>query len=104
LLSTNFGKIISEDDFWKVQGLIHLANNEDPEAKTEKLHKESKFHLAMEYKWNLFYSRGLNLTLDECMIPFSGRLSFFFTVHKRKTNQVGDQSLPSFFFKNWLLL
>ena len=76
LCNTKFGTFISEDDFWKVQGSFHLSNNDNPASRTDLLHKISKFHSEMEERWNKYYSKGIDLTLDEGMIPFKGRLSF----------------------------
>lgn len=55
--------------------LFHLANNEQA-TENDKLHKISRFHDIMQERWNQFYRLSPNLTLDEGMIPFSGRLSF----------------------------
>lgn len=72
LCNTKFGTFISEDDFWKVQGSFHLSNNDNPASRTDLLHKISKFHSEMEERWNKYYSKGIDLTLDEGMIPFKG--------------------------------
>jgi len=76
---------MSEADFWNIAGILHLADNEQPGAITEKLHKVLAFQQMMELKWVQNYKYPQNLALDEAIIPYSGRLSFLQFIHNKPT-------------------
>ena len=55
LFATNYSSILSRDEFWKVSGAFHLADNTSPQATQDKLHKTSNFQDIMQHKWNFFF-------------------------------------------------
>ena len=76
---------MSKEEFWKVSGLLLLADNHSPEAKTNKLHKIQSFHTMLESSWRRYYAVGRDLTIDEAIISYSGRLSFLQFVKGKPT-------------------
>lgn len=72
----NFGKVISRNRFRQTQQSIHFCNSEEiPEIAT----RTFKVGLKLNYFLDRFakvYKPKENLSLDEVIIPYRGRLKF----------------------------
>ena len=83
LLRTNFPKYMSRDRFFQILSLFHLGNNINPKAATDKLYKIREVYDYLVTKWQEYYEAGPYLSIDEGMIPYTGRLEFLQYIKKK---------------------
>jgi len=88
LLKTNFSKYMGRERFLAILSFIHLSNNANPLAQTDKLYKIRYFYEYVQRKWSFYYQPGKELNIDEGMVPFTGRLGFLQYI-KRKPHKWG---------------
>ncbi|MEG7522740.1 MAG: transposase, partial [Chromatiales bacterium] len=76
LFATNFGAIMSRDNFNLIWRYIHLQDNNVPAPANEKLWKLRWFIDHLNTRFQSVYTPYENVTIDESMIKFKGRLGF----------------------------
>jgi hypothetical protein len=77
--STNFlmrsiiSELISRERFYLIWSYFHLEDNSKINAKIDKV---TNFIEYLEVRWNLIFTPGSSLVLDETMMPFQGKSQF----------------------------
>ena len=75
LLETKFNEVMPRDRFDLIWRYLHLQNNED-NLGGDRLYKVRWFIDYLRNKFETVYTPGENVTLDESMIKYKGRLAF----------------------------
>lgn len=88
LLKTNYCKYMSRERFLAILSFIHLSDNQNPRAQTDKLYKVRYFYEYVQRQWAYYYQPGKEINIDEGMVPFTGRLGFLQYI-KRKPHKWG---------------
>ena len=76
MFRTSFNSIMSRDRFNLIWRYLHLHNNEDRPTQPDKLLKLRWFIDQMNKNFSTAYTPYGDVTVDESMIKFKGRLSF----------------------------
>ena len=64
------------DHFFLLLKYIHFADNNDTDAKTNKLYKIGKIVNVFNTNSQRLLDPGTEIVIDETMVPWQGRLSF----------------------------
>lgn len=75
LYQNPISKFMSRNRFELLLSFIHFANNEEAPP-GNRLHKIDNLLLLLNQKFSEMYEPGENITIDESMIPYRGRLKF----------------------------
>ena len=67
-------KLMSRDRFYAIKRYLHFCDEEIPRARRQKLSKVKSLLLHMQKSFRDCYVPKQNLSLDECMVPYKGRL------------------------------
>ncbi|XP_062620039.1 piggyBac transposable element-derived protein 4-like [Saccostrea cucullata] len=76
MFTTQFGKVMPRDRFTQIWRYLHLQNNEEQPQQPDKLWKIRWFIEFLNTKLKELYVPHENVTIDESMIKFKGRLAF----------------------------
>ena len=76
-----FSKVITRNRFYEIARFSHFNNNEDPnydanDPDRDRLHKVRPVVDLLNERCKNVYSPGKNLSVDESLILFKGRLKF----------------------------
>ena len=75
-----FGETISRDRFYLILSFFHLCNNENYIPRGQEghnpLYKLGRLYNSILYKFQAYYYPNRDISIDECMVPWRGNLSF----------------------------
>lgn len=69
-------QVMSRNRFQSLMRFLHFANNEDPAAEGNRLHKIDALVSHLNSRYKEIMQPGKIIAIDETMIPFRGRLGF----------------------------
>jgi len=79
--------IMSKRDFFLLHGFLHFADNRSANL-DDKINKVRKLFDILTLRFQRYYTPHRELTIDERIVKFSGRLSFLQYI-RNKPNQYG---------------
>ena len=91
-VSNNANNIMSRDRFQLILKFLHLADNSKATprgtSRYDKLYKLREFLNIIIIKFKTMFSMNRELSIDESIIGYQGRLSFLQYMPKKPTNEV----------------
>ena len=106
-VSNNANKIMSRDRFLLILKFLHLADNSKASPRGtssyDKLYKLREFLNIIIIKFKTMFSMNRELSIDESIIGYKGRLSFLQYMPK-KPYQMGYESMGVSRFCHWVCL
>ena len=76
LFQIPFNKVMSRDNFNQIWRYLHIQNNDEQPEEPDKLWKIRWYLNFLDDKFSTLYLPYGNVTIDESMVKFKGRLSF----------------------------
>lgn len=92
LYSNEISKILPRNRFELLLAMVHFSDNEDASLDNDRLRKLSPLVTKLLERFQNIFTPGLQLCIDETMVPFRGRLRFKQYI-KNKKKQIWHKSI-----------